>query len=127
MKEFLSIAKQLVDLTKNDSFANHFTESAERISKYWIGRLINEEETLTLQRTNRNRETTLHLLHPCGWFFDEEGNEKNHLLQSASFSFFIHQTQLPSSISPCELRQNLQICSRASSTSIGLISRISEA
>jgi GTP cyclohydrolase I len=36
MKEFLSIAKQLVDLTKNDSFANHFTESAERISKYWM-------------------------------------------------------------------------------------------
>jgi chemotaxis regulatin CheY-phosphate phosphatase CheZ len=34
-QQFTLLAKQLVDLTKNDSIANHFQESPERIAKYW--------------------------------------------------------------------------------------------
>ena len=34
--QFKQIADQLVDMTKNNSFANHFVETPERISKYWL-------------------------------------------------------------------------------------------
>lgn len=35
LKQFTHIANQLVWLTKNDSFANHFIDTPDRIAKYW--------------------------------------------------------------------------------------------